>query len=254
MNKFYTHQDVAKWGEYSGDRNRVHFDRSVAIRNGLSDVIVQGMLVLLDAKISLAPLINTGCSLKFYIKNPVYIGEEIKHHIKQQGSKKTLIVSGAEDKADIRVTCTVLPEKLPENVVHDAMHVSSEFVQGYFNVLAEHYPYIKDVWVKMDTLLFFIAFNQQKDDYFYKQSQKLAQKGNSDDITTFHVAQDIYVSERLLHYNDIDISSMKFSVYEEDVYIHDDSAYSTFNIDVYEKHKILFQSSIGCLTKMMRYV
>ncbi|WP_312241129.1 hypothetical protein [Pantoea sp.] len=254
MIKSYSHQDVEKWGEHSGDRNRVHFDRDVANRNGLDDVIVQGMLVLLDAKISLAPFINTDCSLKFYIKKTVYIDEEIKHHIKQQDSKKTLIVSGIKDNADIRVTGTVLTGKRPENNgSHDGVYVSPAFVKGYFDVLKKYYSYIEDAWVKMDTLLFFIAFNQQKDDYFYRQSQKIARNGNNEGITTFHVAQDLYVSEKLLHYENIDIGTMRFSVYEEDVYINHDSAYSTFNIDVFEGREIIFQSSIACLTKMMDY-
>lgn len=254
MIKCYSHQDVERWGEYSGDRNRVHFDRSVAIKNGFDDVIVQGMLVLLDAKISLAPFIKKDCSLNFYIKKPVYINEEIEHFIKQQSNKTTLIVSSVKERADVRVTAAILPKKRPEvDTTRDGMHVSPEFVQGYLDVLAKYYPYITDAWVKMDTLLFFIAFNQQKDDYFYRQAQKVERNGNNDDITTFHVAQHLYVSERLLQHNNIDICSMSFIVYEEDVYINNDSAYSDFNIIVSEGSEIIFQSSIGCLTKMMRY-
>ncbi len=54
MIRRYGAQDIERWAQFSGDRNRVHFDKAFAIKNGLKGIIVQGMLTLLDAKLLLA--------------------------------------------------------------------------------------------------------------------------------------------------------------------------------------------------------
>lgn len=67
MIRRYGAQDIERWAQFSGDRNRVHFDKAFAIKNGLKGIIVQGMLTLLDAKLLLAESLEQTSMLHFYI-------------------------------------------------------------------------------------------------------------------------------------------------------------------------------------------
>lgn len=251
MNRRYSHQDIEKWADYSGDRNRVHFDRDIAIKNGLPDVIVQGMLILLDAKSMLLPYIKTNSSINFFIKKPVAINTDIEYDIKNVNDKTILKVHEKESVEKVCVVATVLtddPPDLQSNI--NSITVPEAFTQTQLDITKRYYPHIEEKWLLMDTLLFCVCFNQQKDDYFYRQSLKIAKNTNYNDIVTYHVAQKIFVSDRLLRIDDIDSSSISYCIEEKDVYVQDDSAYSTFNISAIEEDKIIFQSSIACLTKM----
>lgn len=250
MIRQYSHHDIEKWADYSGDRNKIHFDKELAIKNGLKDVIVQGMLILLDAKLMLSSCIKDSSSINFYIKKPVPISTDIQYSIKGSDRKKILTVTELDNPKDACITATVLPQlpvysKGPSNKVG----VSSDFIQRHIDSLKEYYPNIESNWLLMDTLLFCICFNQQKDDYFYRQSLKIPESSRYDNITTYHVAQNIFISERLLTYSNIDFSKISYIIEEKDVYIHDDSAYSTFNINAIEDEEVIYQSSIGCMTK-----
>jgi hypothetical protein len=246
----YFHSDIEKWASYSGDRNKIHFDRELAVKYGLKDVIVQGMLILLDAKMMMSSCIKEGSSINFYIKKPVSICTDIEFSIKDGDKKKVLTVAEADNAKEVCVTATVLSQHsidfTPES---NQIRVSSEFIQSHIDLLKSYYPDIESNWLLMDTLLFCICFNQQKDDYFYRQSLKIPQSNRYDDITTYHVAQNIFISERLLTCGDINFSEISYAIEEKDVYINDDSAYSTFNITAIENSKVIYQSSIGCMTK-----
>ncbi|MFI8416566.1 MaoC/PaaZ C-terminal domain-containing protein [Serratia sp. NPDC078593] len=250
MNRRYSQHEIEKWADYSGDRNRVHFDKEFAIENGLSDVIVQGMLILLDAKIMMSSCIESSSMLNFYIKKPVTIDTDINYSLKDRGSKKILTVTELNDPDEICVTATALPQK-PMTLTpgSNQIHVTPEFVQGHLDTLKKYYPGIEANWLLMDTILFCICFNQQKDDYFYRQSLKIAKDNRQDKITTYHVAQKIFASERILTCHDIDFSAISYVIEEKDIYIQADSAYSTFNVNAFEADEVIFQSSIGCITK-----
>lgn len=250
MIKQYSDCDIEKWADYSGDRNSVHFDKDVAIKIGLKDIIVQGMLVLIDAKQMLSPYIKGDASINIYIKKPVLINTDIKFSIQEKGNKVFLTVAESDNSVDVCATATVISQKpfpVTENLEQSS--VSSGFIKTQLDLLKNNYPHIVDDWLIMDTLLFSVCFNQRKDDYFYLQSKKIANNNNSNSIATYHVAHNIFVSQRLLAQGDIDLSNITYSMEEKDVYVNDDSVYSLFNVNASESGEIIFQSSIGCLTK-----
>lgn len=251
MIRRYSHQEVEKWADYSGDRNRVHFDRDIAIKNGLPDLIVQGMLILLDAKSMLLPYIKSNSSINFFIKKPVAINTDIEYDITNVNDKTILKVHEKDSLEKVCVVATVLtddPPDLQNNI--NSFTVPEVFTQTELDITKRYYPHIEAKWLLMDTLLFCVCFNHQKDDYFYRQSLKIAKNTNYDEIVTYHVAQRIFVSERLLRIDDIDSSRISYCIEEKDVYVQDDSAYSTLNISAIEEGKIIFQSSIACITKV----
>ncbi len=249
MIKQYTHQDIAKWADYSGDRNQVHFDKGFAVKNGLNDVIVQGMRILLDAKEMMIPYINSDVAVNFYIKKPVLVNTNIEYSIKQNKNKTRLIVSTLDKPEEVCVTATILAEPPPvlDKLVNQ-IRVSAEFIQYYVDLLLQYYPHIKTNWLLIDTLLFCISFNQQKNTYFRKQAQKINVDTNHHVITTYHVAQKIFISERLLK-NHIDFQALSYAINEKDIYSQKDSVYSTFTISAIEEDGIIYQSSIECMTK-----
>lgn len=250
MLKQYSYHDIEKWAKYSGDRNRIHFDKAFAIENGLKDVIIQGMLILLDAKMMMVPLVNEGSEINFFIKKPVPVNTDIDFSIKETPNKKILTVAELSNIDDACVTSTILQQKPPKlNADINQIRVTPEFIQTYLDLLKDYYPHIVANWLIMDTLLFCICFNQQKDDYFYRQSLKISQDNDRNKITTYHAAQKLFISERLLNSDDIEFSDISYAIEEKDVYVLEDSAYSTFNISAIEKNEIIFQSSIGCITK-----
>lgn len=250
MRKKYSNHDIEKWADYSGDRNKIHFDKNIAVENGLRDVIVQGMLILLDAKIALSPFIVTGSEISFFIKKPVIIDTDVDFSIREVNHKKILTVHEVDEPKSVCVTANILPQKALELTdKKNQLRVSEAFLNNAIDNLRKYYPNIKEDWILLDTLLFCISFNQQKDDYFHRQALKLTGKNEITDITTFHVAQKIFIAESMLNSSRVDLQNMSFILEEKDVYIHDDSAYSSFDINVIENEKVVFQSSMGCLTK-----
>ncbi|WLI76612.1 MaoC/PaaZ C-terminal domain-containing protein [Kosakonia sp. H02] len=250
MIRRYSAQDIEQWAHYSGDRNRVHFDKAFALKNGLKDIIVQGMLSLLDAKLMVSPWLNSDSSLNFYIKKPVLINTDIRLSIKDGRSKQILTVAESRDPEDICTTATILPYQPPDSLDNATrIPVSDIIIQTHLQTLKSYYPHIGCHWIILDTLLFSLCFNQRKDDYFHQQALKIARHHRYDSITTYHVAHKLFVSQRLLTSGDIDFQHFDYLIEDKDIYIDNDSAYNTFNIHVVEGDAIIFQSSIGCLTK-----
>lgn len=249
----YSHADIEKWADYSGDRNIVHFDKAYAIKSGLKDIIVQGMLILLDTKMMIASHLNDSVSIDFFIKRPVSINTDVEYDITAHKNKKVLTVIERDNRLEPCVTATILPQKPP--VLKNSagqIRVSSEFIQPYLRQLQASYPDVTHNWLLMDTLLFSLSFNQQKNDYFHRQSLKILDRERYKNITTYHVAQRLFISKRLLSCDNIQYADLSYLIEERDVYSQADSAYSTFNISAIEHDEIIFQSSIGCMTKASR--
>lgn len=248
--KKYSHDDIERWADYSGDRNRIHFDKNIAAKNGLRDVIVQGMLILLDAKIALSPFIVTDSEISFFIKKPVVIDTDVDFSIREANQKKILTVHEVYEPKSVCVTANISPKKAPElTEKKNQVELPETFINNQIDTLRKYYPNIKKDWILLDTLLFCISFNHQKDDYFHRQALKLTGKNEMIDITTFHVSQKIFISKRMSNSSGLHFQNMSFFVEEKDIYIQDDSAYSSFNISVIENDKVIFKSSMGCLTK-----
>lgn len=74
MQQFNAH-DIEWWAELSGDRNPIHFDREAALQIGTADVVVHGMLTLLQIKQRLGrvttPLPERWVQFKALLKIPV---------------------------------------------------------------------------------------------------------------------------------------------------------------------------------------
>lgn len=253
MIRRYSARDIEKWADYSGDRNKVHFDKAFAINNGLKDIIVQGMLTLLDAKVMITPWLKTHSSLDFYIKNPVSMNTDVQFTLKEGENKQTLTIAESQNPEAVCVTATLLAQK-PPNLPKSATRIpiSDEFIQMHLESLKSHYPHISHNWLLMDTLLFSICFNQRKDDYFHQQALKISKHHRYDNITTYHVAQKLFISEQLIVGGDINFSEISFFIEDKDIYIDNDSAYNIFNIHAVQQGAIIFQSSIGCMTKASR--
>ncbi|MBH1929858.1 MaoC family dehydratase [Serratia rubidaea] len=252
MIRQYSPHDIELWANCSGDRNSVHFDKAIARENGLKDIIAQGMLVLLDAKLMLSPYILTDSSINFYLKKPIFVHSDIEFSVRERGGKSFVTVADSDDPAEPCITASVLPQEtadFKEGLVQ--FPINSDFIknniEAQIDLLKKSYPHIVDNWLLMDTLLFCLCFNMRKDDYFRRQAEKIA--GHSGNIATYHVAHNIFVSKWLLERREVDFYSLSYSVGEKDIYINDDSAYSTFIINANEGDNVIYQSSIGCMTK-----
>ena len=251
MIRRYGAQDIERWAQFSGDRNRVHFDKAFAIKNGLKGIIVQGMLTLLDAKLLLAESLGQTSMLHFYIKKPVPIDTDIEISVKGDGERKSVAVKVGGDPQNIAITAAVLAQKPPDPpVCASPVAVSGQTIQTHLAQLKVCYPHITHQWVMFDTLLFSICFNQRKDDYFKKQAEKIAKHHPLENITTYHVANKIFIHQRLITGGELNYSHLQYLVEDKDIYIDKDSAYNTFTIHVLENNEIIFQSSIDCLTRI----
>lgn len=250
MIRRYGAQDIERWAQFSGDRNRVHFDKDFAIKNGLKDIIVQGMLPLLDAKLLLADSLDQTSVLNFYIKKPVPIDTDVQMSIKCESGKRSVAVKVSDD-PNSSITAAVLLQKPPDRPVCAYPAAVSELtIQTHLEQLRLCYPHITHQWVMFDTLLFSISFNQRKDDYFKKQAEKIAKFHSLENITTYHVANKIFIHQRLITGEELSYSDLRYLIEDKDIYIDQDSAYNTFTIHVLENDEIIFQSSIDCLTRV----
>ena len=250
MMRRYNAQDIERWAQFSGDRNRVHFDKDFAIKNGLKDIIVQGMLTLLDAKLLLADSLDQTAMLNFYIKKPVFIDTAVHMSIKGEDAKRSVAVTIGDDPQNICITAAVLPQKPPDPFLSaHPVAVSGQTIQMHLEKLRPGFPHVTNRWVMFDTLLFSICFNQRKDDYFKKQAEKIVKYHPLENITTYHVANKLFISERLISGGELNYSGLNYLIEDKDIYIDKVSAYNTFTIQVLENNEIIFQSSIDCLTR-----
>ncbi|MDF7761995.1 MaoC/PaaZ C-terminal domain-containing protein [Kosakonia cowanii] len=251
MIRRYGAQDIERWAQFSGDRNRVHFDKAFAIKNGLKDIIVQGMLVLLDAKLLLADSLDQTAMLNFYIKKPVPIDRDVELSMTCAGGKRSVAVKAGDDPQNIAITAAVLPQKPPDPPLDaQPVAVSEQTIQAHLEQLKFYYPHVTTPWVMLDTLLFSICFNHQKEGYFINQAEKIASHHSLENITTYHVANKVFISERLISGGRLNYSELRYLIEDKDIYIDKDSAYNTFTINVLENDEITFQSSIDCLTRV----
>lgn len=249
MTRRFRHEEIAQWAEVSGDHNQVHFDREIARKNGLDDIIVQGMLVMIDAKMKLYPYLKPRSSVNFYLKNPVYVEESLDYRITPGTDKVTFKVVEEQQGRD-RITGKLIYDSDPIfEQPRDRIDVNPEFFQEQIDLFRREYPHVTINWLVMDALLFSVCFKFQKGDPFFRKALKITKQPDKTKVVTYQTDQKVFVPERLLSDRPIDVSRLWVSYEDKDIIKEDYSVYSLLDYQVMEGDELLYQSSMGSITK-----
>lgn len=247
MIKQFFHHDIKQWADFSGDHNKVHFDKEIALKNGLQDIIVQGMLVIMEAKLKYAPYIKANSWINFYLKQPVYVNEQIQYQFSERDNKFSCKIS---DKENVVVTSKLSHDNQPIfDKPANKIDISADFFQEQVDLFRQDYPHVISNWVMIDSLLFSVCFKYQKGDPFYKKAQKITKEPDKAKVVTYQADQKIYIPERLLSNEEIDFSKLSIFFEDKDVIKEDYSVYSLLDYQVMEGSQLLYQSSMGSMTK-----
>ncbi|MFX3622698.1 MAG: MaoC family dehydratase [Ectobacillus sp.] len=82
-----TAADVELYGEVSGDRNPIHFDKTAAMLVGFAERPVHGMLTMGKILASVSSLLPSSSFIQTYdvtFMAPVYVGEEVTVELHQK--------------------------------------------------------------------------------------------------------------------------------------------------------------------------
>ncbi|QHM75136.1 hypothetical protein C7M52_01085 [Mixta theicola] len=249
MTTSFSQDQISEWAYFSGDHNKVHFDEEIAKKNGLNGVIVQGMLVLQDAKKALTQYIGGPSRIKFYLKEPVYRDKEIIYLISRKNDEYHLKVH------DINGCCCITgrasPEKGETDIVQAKHNIAIDrpFLEKQIQLYQALYPEAGYSWMIMDALLFSVCFKYQNGDPFYAKAQKITLEPDKSKVVTFQVDQDIFITEDILTYDCADLNDLTFYYEDQDVVKEDYSVYSLLNYQIYRRDKLLYQASMGSITR-----
>ncbi|WP_392566641.1 MaoC/PaaZ C-terminal domain-containing protein [Utexia brackfieldae] len=249
MIKSYSQQDIGQWAYFSGDYNQVHFDRAIAHKNGLADIIVQGMLVMMAAKLKLADQIKGDSRLNFYLKQPVYLDEPVQY---QYGEKNQYFFNKIIKTSSVQEAITAKLSNQQSPIFATPAHkiaISADFFQTQSTLFRQTYPQIQSNWLLMDALLFSVCFKYQHGEPYYQKALKITSQPDKSKVVTYQTDQKIYIPARLLSDREIDVSKLSAYFEDKDIIQQDDSVYSLLDYQVMEGDQLLYQSSMGSITK-----
>jgi len=245
----FSQEQISEWAFFSGDYNKVHFDEEIARKNGLDGIIVQGMLVLQNAKDSLANYITTPSNIKFSLKQPVYRNRELAYQLTDRGGGQYVNITENEGGSCIKGKVNNNVINYSEAKARHEIKIDKDFLAKQINLYKSLYPNIKYSWIIMDALLFSICFKYQNGDPFYAKAQKITKEPDKSKVVTFQVDQDILITEHILSYDCTDLDNLTFYYEDQDILKEDYSVYSLLNYQVYRNNKLLYQSTMGSITR-----
>lgn len=250
MIKQFSHNDIKQWADFSGDHNKVHFDRDIALKNGLKDIIVQGMLVMMDAKLKYVPHIKADTCINFYLKQPVYVNEQVHYQFIERNNKFSCKILDKEQEV-ITSKASHIEQPIFDTPANK-IDIGSDFFRKQVDLFRQEYPHIRSNWLLIDALLFSVCFKYQKGDPFYKKALKITKEPDKRKVVTYQADQKIYIPERLLSNEEIDLSRLTVFFEDKDIIKEDYFVYSLLDYQVLEGDQLLYQSSVGSMTKAHR--
>lgn len=249
MTKQFNHTDIENWAYFSGDYNTIHFDTETAKKNGLEDIIVQGMLYLLYSKFSLKDELTFPARINYRLKKPIYKGSAVEYYKLNKADEKSLKIRTLDDK------CSVIGHVYHENntgltkKANTEIVINSKFILDQLYIFKKIYPEISVPWLIMDALLFSVCFKYQNGDPFHRKALKITKEPDKSKVVTYQVDQDIFISEHDFPSFPEDINELRFFYEDKDIIKEDYSVYSVLDYQVYYKDLLLYQSSMGSITR-----
>lgn len=249
MNRTYTQRDITDWAGFSGDYNPVHFDQDIARKNGLNDIIVQGMLALQQSKRLLSRQNQPFNRVKYQLKKPTYRDVPLTYGIKDRDTHIALDIRTKNTASSITGRAF---SGLEEPVrCKNEIAIGKAFIRDQYNYFGLLYPDIFEQWILLDSFLFSVCFKYQNGDPFYLKSLKIQKEPDKTKVTTLQIDQDISLFPGSLSNLVHDIDNLSFFFEDTDLVKQDYAVISQLVYQVYHKNKILYQSSMGSLTRAL---
>lgn len=249
MNRSFDHNAIEKWAFFSGDYNKVHFDESVAKKNGLNDIIVQGMLYLLYSKLSLKNHLRFPAEISYRLKRPIYKNSVVSYDLFRESD---YIVSKIQC---LSSDCSVLGRaRKSENEkkikrASNEIFIDAEFISDQLALFKETYPDVNVPWIIMDAFLFSVCFKYQNGDPFYSKALKITKEPDKSKVVTYQVDQDIFINQHDFLLKSENLEDLRFFFEDKDIIKQDYSVYSVLNYQIYHRDLLLYQSSMGSITR-----
>jgi hypothetical protein len=247
MIKAFDNEDIKRWAHFSGDYNGIHFDAELARKNGLRDIIIQGMLALTEAKIQLCPRVDKPSTIHFYLKEPVARDTDIHYQLCARPGGYFCSASTSDK------TCITgrLKEGIPGAIARAAtpVDIDNRFIHEQLMLLRMLFPDMKESWILMDAFLFSVCFKYQHGDPFFMKAKKITRQPDKSRVVTYQVDQTIILTDGIFNYDFTDLAGLTFYFQDRDIIKEDFSVYSILDYQVYYHQKLLFQSSMGSVTR-----
>lgn len=250
MSQSYDDADILRWAEFSGDHNPVHFDRDVACKNGLDDIIVQGMLTLQRSKQMLSRQDPFFDRVKYFLKKPVYRHAALAYRVTERKTHTALEIGIEGDTPSItgRTVVGGLDRLLR---CKTEIEIDRNFIDTQYMHFRRVYPHIIDPWILLDSFIFSVCFKYQNGDPFYLKSLKIDKEPDKTKVSTFQIDQDICLFPGV--HTDLvqDVENLRFFYEDTDLVKQDYAVVSQLTYQVYHKEVPLYQSSMSSLTRAL---
>lgn len=249
MIKSFSHQDIENWAVFSGDRNKVHFDRSIATKNGLKDIIVQGMLVMLDTKLAMSRFVQEQSSLSFGLKTPVLVNTGMEYETREKNNKIFSTVS-VQEETHPSITASMVRQPLPvKGKMENIIHIAPDFFKEQIEMFRGFYPAMTPLWLMLDALLFSACFKYQKYDPFDEKAEKITTEPDKSKVVTYQVDQKIFISDEMINIQELNFSDFTLCFEDKDIISTGSSVYSALEYQVLKGDNVIYQSGMGSITR-----
>jgi hypothetical protein len=161
MKMRFSAADVRAWGDFSGDHNPIHFDRTIARLAGLDDVVVHGMLALLPVKQLMADEWRSASEQDRWARFKAFFRSSIPYDQQQDVTLGTR--DARRNEFSIRCAATQA-ERLRGffmgNAADDERHPATMARRRLDNArpmlasFAESFPSIHHLWIALDAVAF----------------------------------------------------------------------------------------------------
>lgn len=249
MTKIFKYEDIKQWAFFSGDYNAVHFDELVAKKNGLKDIIVQGMLYLLYSKLSLTDELEYPARITYRLKKPIYKNAAVGYSSLKESAAIILKIQGLDSDSSVLGRAYHDPGEPVIQRASNEIIIDPDFITDQLRIFKATYPEINVPWIIMDAFLFSVCFKYQNGDPFYRKALKITKEPDKSKVVTYQVDQDIFINQYDFPSEPDELKELRFFYEDQDVIKEDYSVYSVLNYQVYHKDLLLYQSSMGSVTR-----
>lgn len=248
----YDQVDLEQWALFSGDYNKVHFDTTFALNQGLKNKIVHGMLVMLDAKYLLSNLPLSGNrSLCFYLKSPVYINSTVVFDILEKKNNTRLTVKDSNN--NICFVANSSNDFISVENSSERKRIPSDLINKKLDLFRKYYSDINQDWIFIDSLAFCLYISDNDEKPLAKETSAYLKEQNiidSNDVAVYQVDHKINVTDMLWKKRDFHFQKLSYNTRGGDLLRSGNDVYGTVEINLFEEDNLIYQLSMGLMVKV----
>lgn len=245
----YNEIDLKQWAEFSGDHNKIHFDKNFAEQNGLNDLVVHGMLAMLDLKKNINENSNNNNSLIINLRKPIYINNEV--NIAKENNTLLMYdnhsINNPNFISKIGNDLFCISETTDKKIT-----IKNELVNKKKHEFKKNYSEINLAWVFLDALIFYLYISENSNNSLANETNSfLLSNGITDttDLTVYQVDHKVKFLNNIEKRVDFDFGKLSYTTKGGEIVNLGRKVYGTVEYNLYENDILILQTSMGLLVK-----